>query len=537
MTNNKLTYGILNRDSFEFISSNGLTFNALDDSWLLNDIGKNGLYLDIKFLNEKHFDDETNLDIRLTIAKAATTLSISTIKNMTYCLKNKNYKSLSITDIASSLPNINNHDLKALKILFKHLVDHNKLKYIDTYNYLSSIKFNNNKNYDYKKHSYSDIEKHSIITKLNNRINQCIERLVIDSKDNMNCFNKKELKNIRLLIGIRLMMGLVRRPSQLSCLKWIDIIPVGSDFNDIEIENIYNYSDINELQVRIFKGKQGDLKFRKNVEKYPLIINHNISEELLFYRYYYKKSLKIYLKNILGQMKDDDFESIFPLCPIFFCNTLFEMKIKNIEELSLIITEKSQSFHCPVDKFSLMLNHKAENIGIPITNNRWRHTINTAAILKGLPINDVAKITQVTTKAIKYYIDLNHNERNMIDDKFIANDFIGNIFSQNIINILDKSKNIIINEDSNILGQNDCNHTCSNCKSSRPIGCYGCDNFHALITANHNDVLQEANRKYNIRKSLGEPLSNLSRLSTQIKLIEKTIELCQLRLNMDKDHD
>ncbi|MCD9489939.1 hypothetical protein GLP30_03735 [Photobacterium phosphoreum] len=537
MINNNSTNNILNRETIEFISSNGLTFNALDDSWLLNDVGRNGIRLNLHFLKEKNFDNETIIDIKLTIAKAATTLSISTIKNMTYCLKNESYKSLSIKDIKLSLPNINNHNIKALQILFKHLTYHNKLKYVDTYNYLMTVKVNNNKNYDSKKHSYSDVEKYSIITKLNNKIRQSIEKQIIESKDNMNYLMKKKLKHLGLLIAIRLMMGLVRRPSQLSCLKWIDIIPVGSNFNDIEIKNIYNYSDINELQVRMFKGKQGDLKFRKNVEKYPLIINHDISEELLFYRCSYKKSLKIYFKKNFGQIEDDTFESIFSLCPIFFCDTLFEIETKNIEEFILMITEKSQSFHYPIEYFSRIINQKSKIMNIPILNNRWRHTINTAAILKGLPINEVAKITQITEKAVKSYIDLNHNERNMIDEKFIANDFINHIFSKNIIDILDKSKNIIINEDSIILGQNDCNHTCSNCKSSRPIGCYGCDNFHALITANHDAVLQEANRKYDIRKSLGEPISNLSRLSTQIKLIEKTIESCQLKLNKDKDYD
>jgi len=79
---------------------------------------------------------------------------------------------------------------------------------------------------------------------------------------------------LSILIGFQLMIAFVRRPTQLVQLKWSDVLPAGESFSNhraFKTESVpkidYSFTDIECLQIRTFKGKDG--QFRGNAETRP----------------------------------------------------------------------------------------------------------------------------------------------------------------------------------------------------------------------------------------------------------------------------
>ena len=71
---------------------------------------------------------------------------------------------------------------------------------------------------------------------------------------------------------------------------------------------------------------------------------------------------------------------------------------------------------------------------------------------------------------------------------------------------------------------------CLHCTEVRPIGCYGCGNFQALITGDHREILELAKTKYELRVGIGEAPVTLKRLEIQICYIQETIKLCDIAI-------
>lgn len=63
------------------------------------------------------------------------------------------------------------------------------------------------------------------------------------------------------------------------------------------------------------------------------------------------------------------------------------------------------------------------------------------------------------------------------------------------------------------------------------MGCYPCDNFRPLETANHQQYLDKAERKLAINSQSGHP-ATVKRLQTIILYIRVTIMLCEERKTM-----
>ncbi|MBF4333486.1 hypothetical protein EAY29_25030, partial [Vibrio anguillarum] len=100
--------------------------------------------------------------------------------------------------------------------------------------------------------------------------------------------SKYTFPQLRTLIACQLMIALVRRPVQLVKIKWCDVLPVGQEFQshketDRNWQPItqHLFSDIEQLHLRTFKGKDG--RFRFNVESRSHRLEPDFSQILLHY--------------------------------------------------------------------------------------------------------------------------------------------------------------------------------------------------------------------------------------------------------------
>jgi len=65
-----------------------------------------------------------------------------------------------------------------------------------------------------------------------------------------------------------------------------------------------------------------------------------------------------------------------------------------------------------------------------------------------------------------------------------------------------------------------------NCQRSKPLGCYGCNNFSALASGDHQSQKDKAQKKYDYRLKSGDAPHALLELKKQIRYIEATIIAC-----------
>ena len=151
----------------------------------------------------------------------------------------------------------------------------------------------------------------------------------------------------------------------------------------------------------------------------------------------------------------------------------------------------------------------------------------------GLSPAQVAAITGVTIEAIQNYLDLKAPERVKIDEAFAGNSVIqrfDSVSSKELQQHADfKVKSPFDEEMGHKLNPNNCS-SCQS-KGAAPMGCYPCDNFRPLETANHQQYLDKAERKLAINSQSGHP-ATVKRLQTIILYIRVTIMLCEERKTM-----
>ncbi|WP_157378653.1 hypothetical protein [Aliagarivorans taiwanensis] len=339
------------------------------------------------------------------------------------------------------------------------------------------------------------------------------------------------------LVAARFMQVLVRRPANLIQLKWSDVIPVGATYmnKEYDIKLKYEFSDESELQVRIWKAKQKNL-FRQAPEREPLLLNSRASYEVMLYKQEYIRRLNLRLNSLDINLTNREMLELISQCPLFFDSQLFATKFASKEQLFDSIGLESQAFHLQPENFRSAiagmvkkLNIKSERAPsgtLKVGNNRIRHTVGTRAARSGLSKIQIAKLMGNTPRAAQVYIDLSNEQRASIDEKFAGNTFLISAFSTSITELLSSPDYVIEDEYGCQAGQAKSQHGCSQCTESRPIGCYGCDNFLALLTGNHRSILEQAKTKLELREQLGEPTLALGRLSMQIQYIEATIGAC-----------
>lgn len=519
-------------------------FDVLADTWQLSI--KKYIYLEKRLSKLSHLDQ---LLFRLALARQAGKLAASSLSQRLIGLSQMRFSEcepLIFQESFHQMADGTKHDLRS----FFNSIENDtnprygflKDRFGDIVNYLNLIKRPVNKFganiRDPKKGMYSEAEQLEINESLRISLRETLA--ILSSEDSSNLSAHKRLGT---LIAVYLNKSIFRRPGQIRQLKWIDVLPVGMSFADHRKtdpdqipESEHLFSDVDQLHIRTFRGKDGEFRYRAESRTHR--IEPDLSRIILQYRVLYQHCLEKHLSNQGIDLSKKELSAIMFRLPIIPESTLFEIDFESKSKLFLSTGFRSESFHLAsyniasqVREFSKSLQMTSERNpeGLQISNNRFRHTVLTNSVWEGLSLLELSSITGVTPRAVEPYLDLKIDSRLKIDasfaDKRIFKQF-GRV-SKDELAQTDQIK--VVNEfgeESGVLFKGaDCN-TCES-KLGRPIGCYGCDNFRPHIDGNHQRNLDKAERKLAINKESGGSPLTTRKLELSILYIRATILLCQ----------
>lgn len=349
--------------------------------------------------------------------------------------------------------------------------------------------------------------------------------------------SKQMLGTTMSAVSNKLMAAIVRRPIQLSMLKWCDVLPAGRRFDDSRINSSHEVGSlgIDQLQIRLFQAKANGRAWRTVPEKYPFPLNAQNSETLCNYKRLYMHGVKLLLEKNGCSISRQDLISAVSNMPIFISADFFSLVIASPKELNALFTDKSRALH--IDESSIASHPRQVSIKssrvdcCTVTSNRIRHTVLTRGAQAGLSAIALAKITGVTVPAARHYIDLDYNSRLMIDDLYVGSEFLTAVFS-NLLDQVSNAEDELLDYEFNVVGGLRNKQCCTSCSAvmGRPIGCYGCNNFRPILEADHGKVLKLAELKLEANnKKLLTPEEKLSveKLGKQVKWIKLTINICK----------
>lgn len=348
--------------------------------------------------------------------------------------------------------------------------------------------------------------------------------------------------SFRNRITNKLMLSIVRRPIQIALLKWSDLIPSGSSYND---PNILATDEIGTmgaqtLQIRVFVVKSKGVLFSRGFpERYPIHLSESISQILIEYKKLVCRGLELLMSSSGFKVGKSQLLALMCNMPIFPDHNLFNSKLDSFEVFARLFTPISTAYHTSETTVAGAI------MGVQIasdrladcnaSSNRIRHTVLTRGAQNGLSAMHLAKITGVTVPAARHYIDLDYKSRLQIDLKYVGNDFLKKAFSETITEVL-KGDESILDDKFNPVGASRNQTSCISCstKLGRPLGCYGCPNFRPIVEADHRSVLQRAEDKLLANRSSLIGLLNTrstEKLEKQIEWLKLTVAICdEIRL-------
>jgi hypothetical protein len=515
----------------------GYQFDLFSNEWVLG--YKKTLYLDWMNILES----DIYLDLKLSIAHVAKIYSYKTLvthasilKSICQYLEPMIFEAwwLTLTNYKMSIKN-------ALYALCKRSNEYRSYTLTPLYNIVKDenlrAKGRSKSILDETTGAYSEIERNNLLEALR------IETL--NALDNITTTVSSFIR-LRTILTCQLMVAIVRRPTQLIQLKWCDLLRVGQMFESQKRKNHdwqpltqHHFSDVEQLHLRTFKGKNG--VFRGNAESRSHRLEPDLSELLLQYYHVYETNLCASLKQRDIILTEYETKELMQKLPLFPDRSLFFAEFETKENLLLSAKETSETFHLSSYSFmnviSYLFNKKlrirSDRIlykPLNFKNNRWRHTQLTLAAWMGLSPAQVAAITGVSVESIQSYLDLKAPERVKIDVAFAGNSVIQRFDSVS-------SKELQLHPDFKVkspfdeeMGHKLNPANCASCQSkgAAPMGCYPCDNFRPLETANHQQYLDKAERKLAINTESAHP-ATVKRLQTIILYIRVTIRLCEDR--------
>jgi AraC-like DNA-binding protein len=385
--------------------------------------------------------------------------------------------------------------------------------------------------------AYSEIERDNLL--------EAVRIETLNALDNKNT-TQKTFTHLRSIIACQLMVAIVRRPCQLTILKWCDILPVGQVFKSHKESNRnwepltqHYFSDVGQLHIRTFKGKDG--QFRGSAESRSHRLEPDLSELLLQYYLVYEARLCTSLSQNNIVLSGNEKKELMQRLPLLPDQSLFTAEFETKESLFISVSDTSEAFHVSSDAlttnidrlFNKKLDIKSDRLAHkPLTfkNNRWRHTQLTIAARLGLSPAQIAAITGVTLDAILPYLDLKAPERVKIDEAYAGNSIIQRFDSVSSKHLQQHPDFIVKSPFDEEMGHKLNPANCASCQSkgSAPMGCYPCDNFRPLESANHQQYLEKAERKLAINSQSAHP-ATVKKLQTIVLYIKVTIALCEER--------
>ncbi|CAM3171374.1 hypothetical protein [Moritella viscosa] len=240
----------------------GYEFNVFSDEWSIG--YKKTLYLE--WMND--LEKDVFLDLRLAIAHATKHYACSSVKGFVSTLKNIcDYLEpaafeawwLTLTVYKKSVRD-------ALFALCKRSHEYNSLLLTPLYDI---VKDDNLGRADGSKGildelsgAYSEIERDNLLEALRIETLNALDNEIVTTKP---------FTRLRKVLACQLMVAITRRPTQLVKIKWCDFLRVGQAFKSHKESNRdwqpltqHHFSDMEQLHLRTFKGKEGT--FRTNAE-------------------------------------------------------------------------------------------------------------------------------------------------------------------------------------------------------------------------------------------------------------------------------
>lgn len=515
----------------------GYSFDVLSDTWELG--YKSYLYLN--WMNE--LNTNTYLDLRLAIAHTAkhyTSRSlnshVSTLKSIVKYLDIYDFQAWWLTldtykkNVRNSIYALchprNGYTCHTLQPLFDTVKDEN----LKRQNVMKGI-------LDPKTGAYSEVEHDNILESLRTETKQVLEGEIL---------SQNKFTALRNVIASQLLLALIRRPTQLVQLKWCDVLPVGETFLSHKEPNLnwkpitqHLFSDVEQLHVRTFKGKDG--QFRGDAESRSHRLESDFSRLLLRYYQVYEYFLLYSLSTQYISLSEDETKELMRCLPVLPNKSLFSSNFESKTELFISNSDTSKAYHITSDALGTNIRNlfgnklkpnsdRCPNDSLYLGNNRWRHTILTQGAKYGLSPAHLAAITGVTIQSIIPYLDLKTSERIKIDEAYAGNHIIKRFDSLSVKELQAHDDFKVKSRFDEEIGHKLNPANCSSCQSKggAPMACYPCDNFRPLETANHQQYLDKAERKLVINSQSAHP-ATVKRLKKIILYIKATIAICEER--------
>ncbi|MCH2341314.1 hypothetical protein ACGFZ7_02095 [Pseudomonas sp. NPDC047963] len=516
-------------------AKSGLVINTSDDVWiLLPNMGK-GRKVHVGWVRSWGISDEDRALIIDVFAyfvrtKAASTAS-GVVTNVKPLLTDGIPTLIKVKSIWSGLKTNNK---KGLNQFFGALVRHGYERFYEFHNFTRRHLDKHEINaLDPSKGALSDIEFDSLAKQVNAEL-QSFDW----ARDRMISFYRSQQYGvIRNLVTNKLLLAIVRRPIQISVLKWSDVIPSGASFQDtgIRTEDEIGAAGGQTLQLRVFVAKAtGGLFSRSCPERYPLHLSEDTSILLIKFKKLVLKGISLLIE--LGGIEVDETEvlELMDNMPMFPESSLFNLQFNSLEFFRALFTPRSTAYHTSETTIAQTIRRirvsSDRSVECNATSNRIRHTVLTRGARDGLPASHLAKITGVTVPAARHYVDLDYESRRQIDTKYIGNVFLRKAFCNPLIEVSECDE-VILDSNFNPVGGSHNKKSCINCSTvlGRPLGCYGCPNFRPILEADHRSVLVIAEEKLAInRGSLVNPLlaRSIEKLERQIVWVKLTISIC-----------
>jgi len=514
-------------------AKSGLQVNVMDNQWKILPTQSKGHCIPVSWIHNSQMPDE---DWQLCVdvfSFYVRTKSASTAYGLVGNIETHLLNGIpELPEIKAKWSGLPTHHKKSLNQFFGTLCKLGHKRFVEFHDFTKRHLDKEKRNsLDPTRGSLTDFEFDSL-AKL---INTTLGEIDWTQQRDLCFYSSKAFSHVRTAVANKLMLATVRRPVQLSVLKWCDLKPTGSSFSDqrIEMANEVGTLGSSTLQLRVFHAKENNSSHqRSHPERYPIPLSEDLSTTLVHYKQLFMRGLSLLLDDSGLRVSEAKLLSLMEYIPIFAELTLFAWKVDSLDLFKAAFTETSTLFHAADHQITMSLQNIPSD-RLPTckaTNNRIRHTVLTQGAQAGLPVVQLARITGVTIPAARYYVDLDYTSRRMIDVAYVGNEFLKQAFSGSVT-LVPEGEEIIVGHDFKEVGGARSARTCSSCKSvlGRPTGCYGCPNFRPILEADHRAELKiamdklVANRNY-----LLNPLevNSTRKLQTQIEWIKMTIDVC-----------
>lgn len=406
----------------------------------------------------------------------------------------------------------------------------------------------NRKNLDPEKGAHTPAEFESIFEGTRVLIKKIQEKI----KEPRPFVTKLQTGNVGLLMaGIFwvLMLSILRRPVQLTHIKMGDF-----KTNIGEFEGVFNNSDIlmdyDQIKLQTYRCKTG-VPPRSDLDTDLHLLNRENSQLIISYssKLFQEQIYRLEEKGIvLTTSEKKELFKRYPLIPSYN-DLLCSNNFNNKDELFRYLSRDTIAGHVTAKSILTNATRIADDIFRPIYfservpnpkrvtgNNRIRHTILTSMAREGVDAHTLAAITGVSVGTVRHYVDMTPEERISIDEILGQNATLSNFGKVRLQDQIYDEDNLAFNNYGDVYGSHENVSRCSGCREVLPVplACYGCDNFIALVNADHISEREKAIQKYQFNLHNGQSENALRRLSKAIEYIDITLIKCNQYMKSKK---